>query len=47
MSQILKLYKAEDLPGFIRAGGSVSIWLDMQEGILPFPKSTPKSTAPQ
>ncbi|GAH09530.1 unnamed protein product, partial [marine sediment metagenome] len=41
MSQILELYKAEDLPGFIRAGGSVEIWLNMQEGIPPFP--IPKS----
>lgn len=43
MKQILELYKAEDLPGFIRAGGSVASWLNMQEGILPFPaqKSIP------
>ena len=43
-NRILELYKAEDLPGFIKAGGSVAIWLNMQKGILPFP--TPKSSAP-
>lgn len=35
----IQFYEAEDLPGFITNGGSVSTWIDLQEGILPFPKS--------